>query len=106
MFISRTLTILVAIGIGFTVIGCDPEPPFGTCPLSATILEVCEEEATDAVFSCVVASHPVCLDEVCASWQGSEPFCTLMCEDDVQCPEGSTCETYLDDRFCVPADRL
>lgn len=105
-FVTVLMMLMASLSLTTLMVGCEPDPPFGSCPLSATILEVCEAEATDAAFSCVVASHPVCLDEVCASWQDSEPFCTLMCEDDFECPDGSTCQTYLDDSFCVPDDVL
>jgi hypothetical protein len=44
--------------------------------------------------SCIVAKHPQCPEDVCLSWAGSDPFCSMSCTDDASCPAGSVCRTY------------
>lgn len=113
----RLALTLALLGVGLLTLGlggCDPEPIFGSCEFSASIVKTCEEEAETTVFNCVVAplpateqtsstnGHPSCLEKVCASWQGSDPFCTKECTDNAGCPDGSTCQEHLEIRFCVP----
>ena len=109
--LSAAMIVSVA---ALTGAGCDPDPLFGSCEFSASIVETCEEEAETTVYNCVVAplpaneqrsstnGHPSCLEKVCASWQGSDPFCTRECEQDADCPAASTCQEHLEVKFCVP----
>jgi hypothetical protein len=95
---------LRALGLAsLALAGCDGPPgPFEPCPLSQSILNVCAEDAEGTVITCVVESHPMCTDGICASWEGSEPFCSNPCDTDADCPSGSACLDYLALSFCVP----
>lgn len=91
--------VLGALGIA----ACDDaEPFFKHCPLSTSIIEVCQEESTDIEFTCIVAEHPMCDEQVCASWKGSDSFCSRACAADSECPVDSTCQLHLDFSVCVP----
>lgn len=83
---------------------CDTTELFHDCPLSDSIVAACEAESTTTELTCVVADHPLCEDNICAAWQNSDPFCTQACSVNADCPEGSSCETYLDLAFCVPVE--
>lgn len=92
---------LGALALGASA--CDDEQPFfHHCPLSSTIIQVCEEESTDTELTCVVKEHPMCDEKVCAAWAGSDSFCTRSCADDSGCPAESTCKPHLDFKICVP----
>lgn len=84
--------------------GCPDDNLFTDCPLSNSIAAACEDVGGGVDFNCVVAEHPYCLEEICASWQGSESFCTRSCVIDDDCPGTSTCESHLQLDFCVPAE--
>ena len=84
---------------------CETEPLFIECPLSPSIKTACETEqqqTDEAELTCVVAEHPYCLESICASWRGSEPFCSRACEADTDCPADATCQEHLGSLFCVP----
>ncbi len=102
LVVASTLLVM-ALAFG----ACDEDPDFMHCPLSNSIIEVCEQQAGGAaVFTCVVEQHPFCVDAICASWEGSDPFCTRACATDTDCPSASTCREYLELRFCVPSSAL
>lgn len=95
---------LVSLVLGAVAVSsCDDEEPFfRDCPLSTSILEVCEEESTDTDLTCIVREHPMCDEAVCAAWKGSQSFCSRECTGDGDCPAESTCQTYLEFSVCVP----
>lgn len=85
--------------------GCDDRPGlFTACPLSQSILNACAEDSESTFVTCVVESHPMCDEQICASWEGSESFCSRVCDTDADCPTGSQCLDYLRFGFCVPDD--
>ena len=96
------VTVLGALAVG----ACDTETFFHECPLSRSIVDACAANSTTTTLTCVVADHPLCDEKICASWQDSTPFCTRACSLTSDCPDGSTCVTYLDFAFCVPATVL
>jgi hypothetical protein len=79
---------------------CGDDNMFSPCPFSNSIEESCSEDT--AKYTCVVAAHPYCDEQVCLSWLESAPFCTQVCQADTDCPSGSTCRDYLEDSYCVP----
>jgi len=97
-FLFGLLFLSVAAGIS----GCADEEVFIDCPFSNSIESSCSSLDDTVAFTCVVESHPFCLDEICASWEGSRSFCTQRCEVDVDCPAESTCKESLSLSFCVP----
>jgi hypothetical protein len=85
--------------------GCDDKPGlFQACPLSQSILNACAEEADTTLITCVVEQHPMCDEQICASWEGSDSFCSQMCDVDTDCPTGSKCREHNVLAFCVPDD--
>ncbi len=86
--------------------GCDEgEPFFGACPLSSSIIELCEEERPGTELTCVVTDHPMCNEGVCAAWEGSASFCSRICLTTDDCPLASQCLPYLEGsgiQLCVP----
>lgn len=93
-----TLSLLSLAGLS----ACDEDEFFRPCPLSQTIIDVCEADSPTTSLTCVVREHPLCDEQVCSMWQDSEPFCTRSCVEDADCPEGSICEPHLDFALCVP----
>jgi len=99
-YLVVAVTALGALSVG----ACDTTELFHDCPLSESIVDACEAESTTTDLTCVVTEHPLCEEQICASWRNSEPFCTQACSVNADCPVGSTCETYLDFAFCVPTE--
>ena len=50
-------------------------------------LSACAESG-NAQASCVVEEQLQCETRTCARYQGSEPFCTVECSSDADCPSG------------------
>lgn len=94
---------VVAPFAALALVACDEPPgPFEPCPLSQSILNACAEDAEGTVITCVVSRHPMCTEGVCASWEGSDSFCSQVCDADADCPAGSSCLDHLELSFCVP----
>jgi len=100
----KNASVLVSLVLGALAFSAcdDAEPFFHHCPLSTTIIDVCEQESTDTELTCVVREHPMCEEQVCASWKGSDSFCSRACAADSDCPVDSTCQAYLAYSVCVP----
>ena len=114
----RTLAILLALfSLG---LACTPEP-YGPCtlPSSQAMNEACSasggDDNTTAAASCVVDFVFECESQLCSTYQGSAPFCTVRCTDpaDASCPKvpetgvrGSCVEWIpgLGEYYCVPAE--
>ncbi|TNF30038.1 MAG: hypothetical protein EP329_14360 [Deltaproteobacteria bacterium] len=97
--------VVAAMALGALSVGaCDTTELFHDCPLSESIVQACEADSSTTALTCVVTDHPLCEEMICAAWQNSDPFCTQACSVNADCPEGSTCETYLDIAFCVPVE--
>ncbi len=90
-----------AVGLGALTACDDEEPFFKPCPLSESIIQLCEEESDDTSLTCVVSDHPMCNEHICAQWKGSDSFCSKVCSADTDCPTGSRCGQYLEFSFCV-----
>ncbi len=104
MSLSRLSLVLVAVSSLIALSGCPDDNLYTACPLSNSIIEACANAGDGVEYNCVVAEHPYCLEEICASWQGSDSFCTRSCVIDDDCPGTATCESHLDIKFCVPED--
>ncbi len=99
MQLLLTIGTLGALGVA----GCEDPADFESCPLSQSIVEACQADDTNSVLTCVVGDHPMCEESICASWEGSEPFCSRACQTVADCPADSTCEQHLGTQLCVPA---
>jgi hypothetical protein len=95
------ILVVTLVMLATALSACDEPKLYGECPFSKSIDATCESTATNTSITCVVAEHPFCLENVCASWRGSSTFCTRACTVDADCPELSTCQTSLDLSFCV-----
>jgi len=85
--------------------GCDDDPGlFATCPLSQSILNVCAEDSDSTSVTCIVERHPMCEEQICASWAGSDSFCSRACDVDADCPIASKCLLHRELGVCVPDD--
>ena len=102
------MTLMVALALVLLALtpGCADEEVFIDCPFSNSIEESCTSLDETVAFTCVVESHPFCLEEICASWEGSRSFSTEACEADVDCPAESTCKQSLGLKFCVPDEEI
>ncbi|MCB9733043.1 MAG: hypothetical protein H6745_10575 [Deltaproteobacteria bacterium] len=99
----RTAVFLLSCLAISLLTACPEDEFFQSCPMSESILDTCRAESQSTTLTCVVADHPQCEEKICAKWEDSEPFCSRECEADADCPADSTCQTYLDFSFCVPA---
>ena len=104
--ISLFLRLALVIALSAAAGACMEEEEFIHCPFSNSIDESCSADDPTIDFTCVVGSHPFCSQELCVSWEGSEPFCTLPCAEDADCPGSSVCRTHLESQFCVPTSAL
>lgn len=108
-----------------SVLGCHSDGLYDSCPLSKSIVDACNKVAFEGTpcetesdcegelfcldgvcsdgtaYTCVVAEHPFCLEEICASWQGAPAVCTRACTSDDDCPGTGSCVKHQDLRFCV-----
>ena len=109
---------------------CHSDGLYDPCPMSNSILDACAQvvgegttcqsdaECLDGLtcvggtcadgtaYTCVVAEHPFCLEEICASWQGGEAVCTRACVSDDECPGEGRCMAHNDLKFCVDSSQL
>jgi len=90
----------------------DPRPgevDFGTVclldPDSEDAATAACAEPTEPDISCVVNESEDCSGNLCARFEGSEPYCTVECTDDSDCLDGSCIEfvPQSDVKHCVPA---
>lgn len=106
---TRTILLLASLALLALTSGlgaCADEELFIDCPFSNSIETSCSSLDDTVAFTCVVESHPFCLDEICASWEGSRSFCTQPCEVDADCPAESICKDSLSLSFCVPNEEI
>ena len=127
----RALLSVFILGTSVLSLGaCHSDGLYDPCPLSNSIMDACaqvpgegaqctSDEECDAglscvegqcadgsAYTCVVAEHPFCLEQICASWQGAEAVCTRPCVIDDDCPGTDQCKSHNNLRFCVAAETL
>ncbi len=93
-----SLMIAVMIG-GLTMVGC-ADDLYGECTLEvADCLGGDESRST----SCIEEDQIECQSGACGRYQGSDPFCTMACNDDGDCPSGECREFVFQSgqRHCV-----
>lgn len=99
--------------------GCETQQAYSACDLDkeVTSKNICSGEgslATGKTTSCVVRSHPHCVDAICLSYFSRQSVCTRACLEDKDCAlDGiaGTCwefagetSTKPAEKYCVPPD--
>lgn len=112
------LSLLLPLSLLFLASGCVEKEDFAYCPFDPCIYAQCSEDpggptGTRVAYSCSVL-HSQCRKGICLRYEGSNPFCTEVCDPangDADCPLDSTCREYLSasaDRaatyYCVPTE--
>jgi hypothetical protein len=97
--------LLVATALLFTA--CGDEEVGDPCDLPAPIAEVCADDPTALTSEVCLYKHSAdCSTRLCATYVGSEGFCTQTCDPDSagSCPSGSVCDRPASAElgFCVP----
>lgn len=108
---------LLVLSVSVLCTACVEDETFQYCPFDPCLWKQCSEdpggaEGTRVAYSCAVAQHPQCPEDVCLRFEGSGPFCTKTCDpalSDADCPDGSRCIQYLGATaaadavyYCVP----
>lgn len=130
MILRATISALLLLSGAFSAAACHSDGLYAPCPLSNSILDACsqtsgegeacataadcpeglsctEGQCTDGTaYTCVVAEHPFCLEQICASWEGAASVCTRACATDDECPGDDKCMAHNALRFCVSSDQL
>ncbi len=105
----RALPLLLVVLFASLAVGCETQAPFAECALDeeVTSKNICKGgEDSAGTTSCVVTSHPHCVESVCLSHFSSEPFCTKACSTDTDCVQGGFCWAFSETQsYCVPGDR-
>ncbi len=99
-FVPMTVALVGAV-LMIGLLGCSGDL-YGQCqiPDDDALLVEC---ATSSTASCVVEEQLECETRVCGKYQGSQPFCTIECASDGDCPSGA-CREFVfqtNRRFCV-----
>lgn len=86
---------------------CGDEEVGDACDLPAPIAEACADDPTANTSEVCLYKHSAdCSSRLCATYVGSEGFCTQSCDPEVasSCPSGSVCDrpANADEGFCVP----
>jgi len=112
---QRLVTGLALSVLVLVVAGCDPEP-YGDCalPRSEAIQEFCLGSGPNADVqtqsNCVVDFVFQCEEQLCATYNGSSPFCTAECNTPCstdECPDNGTCVEFAPGTgrfYCVAPD--
>ena len=86
---------------------CGDEEVGDACELPAPIAELCADDSTALTSEvCLYERSADCSTRLCATYVGSEGFCTQTCNPDAagSCPSGSVCDRPASAElgFCVP----
>lgn len=97
--------LLVASALLLTA--CGDEEVGDACDLPAPIAEACADDPTANTSEVCLYMHSAdCSSRLCATYVGSEGFCTQSCDpaDAGSCPAGSVCDrpANAEAGFCVP----
>ena len=102
---KQTLRVLFGLLLITTILGCEEDQIYISCPFDKTITAVCDEGDGGAELTCVIEAHPQCPEDICLSWKGAASTCTRRCDPNgSDCPADSTCSTYGEAEnkyFCV-----
>lgn len=122
----RAAISLLCLGVlSLAGVACHSDGLYDPCPLSNSIKDVCSQASAEGrscddsadcadgltcvdgtcsdgtAFTCVVAEHPFCLEQICASWQGAPSVCTRACVVDDDCPGTGSCVSHQGLDFCI-----
>jgi hypothetical protein len=104
------VTLLFTLFSSLFVVACqdDFEQPCSlpqTSEVEAACSSIVDEMGNTSVATCVDRANPECQSLLCVSFEGSEPFCSLDCDSDEDCPSLATCHQLEsgNSSFCLPA---
>lgn len=96
---------LMAVAVSaLMIVGCGDDL-YSECTIEAesgSTVEQCQHEG-DSEVSCVVDQQLECESGRCARYRNSEPYCTMRCDNDGECPSGECREFPYQsgERHCV-----
>jgi hypothetical protein len=111
VFARRTLLVgLLAVATAGTLAGCETQAPYAACQLDEEVTSkgVCQGDSTDGTgtTSCVVTSHPHCVQSICLSYYSAASVCTHACSADADCELDGWCWAFSPtQKYCVPIER-
>ncbi len=95
---------LLSIFAAIVATGCSDDFA-NSCELPSKVLVACQSDESGANSDCVMDHNMYCNSRLCAIYDGSDPFCSLECKKNVDCPSGSSCAEFFADAntgYCVP----
>ena len=93
----RTLPLkefVLAVAVVLMSTGCLTDENYEVCEFPPLQQEACVSSAGVALPISCVTEHPECLDNYCVSYEGSQPFCSMACDTDEDCPAGGVCKAF------------
>lgn len=99
-FFLPALWLIVGL-MSLVAMGCSGDL-YGSCTIDGDDVLLIECAASDTA-SCVVEEQLECETRVCGKYRGSQPFCTIECNADGDCPSGQCREFVFQSnrKFCV-----
>lgn len=101
------LAVVLVVAAGVAMIGCGDDL-YGECSIDADSHEQCVDDGDGERVSCIVDQHLECETGTCGRYNSSDPFCTMECSEDGDCPSGE-CRSFLltsEQKYCVSTSDL
>jgi hypothetical protein len=98
--LTNYLVVLSLVASGLLINGCIDDENYMACAYAVDYAPECDtpeaDEGDDSQqgVNCVITEHPQCDDGICIRYQGSSPFCSMVCITDDDCPGGGICEEF------------
>lgn len=113
--LCRLLLLLTVLACGLVALGgCEDD--FGTrCTLPAKVQDACRGQGSSSSgmqsrVNCVMDENLDCSSRLCVVFQDSDPFCSVSCTTQADCPGDSRCEPFSitddSDLYCVPPEKI
>jgi len=110
----RCLGVVVLLSALALVGGCQDD--FGaSCTLPNRVEEACRHQGGEGSgltsrVNCVMRENLDCASRLCVVFQDSEPYCSVDCNTDSDCPGAAVCRPFSifedSDLYCVPTDKI
>lgn len=102
--LKQTLGTLLIVFVGFWSTSCTDDL-YASCQLDVDdpFVRQCVESESGRETSCVIEQHLQCETRICAKYQSSDPFCSIACSTDGDCPGGMCREFVFQSgaKYCV-----